>query len=339
MSDLSGNLGQAFENTIQRIQKAPLSRQQAANQALMWVSHARRPLLVDELRCALATKLGDQELNRDNLLSLRSIIEICLGLLVLDNESCTVRLVHYTLQDHLRSRHPRSFLQEETYITQVLITQLCFEDNESSAAKREQLENEVSWIDSNLLEHTPFLHYAATNWGYHAKLLPQPSEINDHALALLENPSKLARAAQSQRHSPSDGGKYVRHRDLRESRNRQNRTALHIVAEFGLIGLLGLLLRRGHDVTARDSYDYTALHDAAVSGQIDALELLIEHGAEVNAENFDFDTPLFLAVSFSHEQLIPTLLKHGAHVDDYCRDDWYVHFGASFPSFARTSYS
>ena len=88
---------QAYENKIRKIDNDPQNRRQVASQALMWVSHARRPLQVDKLCHALAMKLGDTVLDQDSLLSPRSTIESCSGLIVLDADSSTFRLVHYTL--------------------------------------------------------------------------------------------------------------------------------------------------------------------------------------------------------------------------------------------------
>ena len=317
LSNMSTNLDQAFENTIQRIGNQPRNPRHVAIQSLMWVSHARRALQVDDLCHALATNLGDTELDQDKLLPARSIVESCFGLIVLDDESSTFRLVHYTLQGYLHSQRPQ-FEGDETYITQVLITYLCF-DGPSHLIARHRTMNPV--FDQSLPMCSSFFEYAATNWGHHAKL-SRPSEINELALALLSHTTKLIRATQAQNQLLPRDIRSVQISDFWESRNRPIKTGLHIVAEFGLVELLGLLLDRKLDINARDGYNNTALHDAAIYGQADALNLLLERGAKVNVSNSDHNTPLYLAVSFSHEQLIPTLLRHGAHLNKRCRDDW-----------------
>lgn len=321
LSNLSASLGQAFENTIRRIDNGPPNRRQAASQALMWVSHARRPLQVRELCHALATKLGDTELDQDSLLPPRSIVESCLGLIVVDDESSTVRLVHYTLQDYLQSRQPQRFLQEETYITQVLITYLCLDEAGDTNTEPNLMEQNPFGFDERLLIQFSFLEYAATNWGHHAKLA-QPSEINELGLAFLNNTPKMVRATQSQTLHLNYDMEPGHSLESRQSRYRRNKTGLHIAAGFGLVELLGSLLDRGVKINVRDSHRNTALHDAAMDGQIDALKFLLERGAEVNVRNVDHNSPLYLAVSFSNEQLIPILLKQGAILDDRCKDDW-----------------
>ena len=125
LRNLSANLGQAFQNTIQRIDNEPRNRRTVAQQALMWVSHAYRPLQITELRHALATQLGDEKFDVDNLLQPRFIIECCFGLVVIDDESSTVRLVHHTLQDFLHSEREKSFMEEETNIAKICLTYMC----------------------------------------------------------------------------------------------------------------------------------------------------------------------------------------------------------------------
>ena len=321
LNNLSPNLGQAFENTIQRIENEPLNRRQVATRALMWVSHARRPLKINELCHALGTNLGDKEFDQDNFPPPRSVIECCYGLIVLDDEGSTVRLVHYTLQDHLQSRRPQVFQQEETYITKVLITYLCLDETTCVISELETEESEVSNIDHSLLLASSFLQYAAANWGHHAKL-SLPSEINELAIEFLDNLPKLTRTTQSVARSLTNGLGRIQRREPWDSRHRSKRTGLHVVAEFGLVELLDLLLDRGLDVNAEDSHYNTALHDASIYGQSDALKLLLDRGAEVNAKNIERNTPLYLAVSFSREEVLPELLKQGADVDRLCKDDW-----------------
>ena len=322
LSNLSANLGQAFENTIRRIEDEPRNRRRVATEALMWVSHARRPLHIGELCHALATKLGDTELDQDNLLPPRTIVESCSGLLVLNDESSTIRLVHYTLKDFLQSRGAQLLRQEETYITQVLFTYLCFDQPSGSTAKETQNGNKDSNIYEELTMNRPsLLEYAATNWGYHAKI-SNSSKINELALAFLENAQKLTRAMQSQTPSLTYPEELNHHHDPWRSHFRHKRTALHVVAEFGLVELLRLLIDRGLDIEARDSYHNTSLHDATINGQKDALNLLLDCGAEIDANNFDGNTPLYLAVSYSHDQLVSTLLERGANVGEDCIDSW-----------------
>ena len=126
LRNLSADLGDAIKDTIRRIDSEPQNRQKAAKRCLMWVSHACRPLTINELRYALATQLGEKEFDEDNVLQARFIVECCLGLIVIDEGSSVVRLVHHTLQDYLYSERQGLFQDEATEITKVCLTYLCF---------------------------------------------------------------------------------------------------------------------------------------------------------------------------------------------------------------------
>jgi len=78
-------------------------------EALMWVSHAERPLRADELCHALAVELGSTEFNADNIPSISTLVGCCQGLITVDKESSIVRLVHFVLQKYL-SVNPDIFI-------------------------------------------------------------------------------------------------------------------------------------------------------------------------------------------------------------------------------------
>lgn len=127
LRNLSASLGEAFEDTIQRIDAEASSRRQVAMRCLMWVSRARRPLSVNELRQALATEVGATQFDEDNLLQSKYIIDCCFGLIVTEDDSSTVRLVHYTLQDYLQSRYQHRLIDDEIEMTRICLTYLCFD--------------------------------------------------------------------------------------------------------------------------------------------------------------------------------------------------------------------
>ena len=126
--NLSADLGEAFKDTVRRIDGEPQNRRKVAKQSLMWISHACRPLKIHELRYALATQTGEKEFDMDNVLQARFIVECCLGLVLIDESSSVVRLVHHTLQDYLHSQRQGLFQSEETEMTKACLTYLCFEN-------------------------------------------------------------------------------------------------------------------------------------------------------------------------------------------------------------------
>lgn len=94
---------------------------------LMWVHLAERPLSVDELLHALATRVGDRDLDRNNFPSRHTFLNCCLGLVLVDDETSTVRLVHYSLHEYLFNSQDPIFQNGHESITQTCLTYIMFE--------------------------------------------------------------------------------------------------------------------------------------------------------------------------------------------------------------------
>jgi len=121
----------AYTDTIRRIQEQSENRSKLAMQALMWISRSERPLRVNELRYALAVKIGSTHLSLDNVPSIHTILSCCLGLIAVDKEASTVRLTHFTLHEYLRD-HSSLFPSPDGTIAEVCLTYLnlqSFEQN------------------------------------------------------------------------------------------------------------------------------------------------------------------------------------------------------------------
>ena len=103
---------------------------------------------------------------------------------------------------------------------------------------------------------------------------------------------------------------------------------LHWAASSGFAGIADLLIRRGADVNARDTYGRTPLHAAAGSrdedaGQVlegfcprdtyDVVTLLIAKGADVNARDKRGKTPMDVAVG---NRRVSAVLALDAHMDN-----------------------
>ena len=95
------DLDSVYGQTLQRIRELKGSRSRLGMEVLMWVSHAERPLRIDELCHALAVELGPMNLDPENICPQHIVLGSCLGLVVVDEETSIVRLIHHTLQEHL----------------------------------------------------------------------------------------------------------------------------------------------------------------------------------------------------------------------------------------------
>ena len=74
-------LGDAYGATIERIKAQGGGKSKLGMEALMWISHAERPLTVHELCDALAIELGSTDFNADNVPSITTLVGCCQGLI------------------------------------------------------------------------------------------------------------------------------------------------------------------------------------------------------------------------------------------------------------------
>jgi len=98
-------LDDAYGATIERIKTQGGDKSRLGMAALMWISHAEWPLSADELCDALAVELGSTDFNGDNAPSMSTLVGYYQGLITVDKEGLTVRLIHFTLQEYLSIRH------------------------------------------------------------------------------------------------------------------------------------------------------------------------------------------------------------------------------------------
>jgi len=156
MTDGSG-LGGAYGITLDRIRGQGGERARLGMAALMWISHAERPLKPDELCHALAIEIGSPNLNSDNVPSVGTLLTCCQGLVVVGKGASTVRLIHFTLQEYLRA-HSELFGTAHSTIAETCLSYL-----------NSQKVKALSTSPSPDLQSTPFLGYSSLYWGIHAK--------------------------------------------------------------------------------------------------------------------------------------------------------------------------
>jgi hypothetical protein len=99
-------LDDAFQATIDRITRQTPAKSAQGIEILKWTFLAERQLTVAELRHALAASdpAVGKSLNQNDLPFEKSLTECCHGLVVLDKETSSIRLVHKSLQDFLKKQ-------------------------------------------------------------------------------------------------------------------------------------------------------------------------------------------------------------------------------------------
>ncbi|KAK3990696.1 ankyrin repeat-containing domain protein [Cladorrhinum sp. PSN332] len=97
---------------------------------------------------------------------------------------------------------------------------------------------------------------------------------------------------------------------LLELKDRGRRTALLAAATNGDFGVVGLLLARGPQVTARDDLGRTALVVAAQSGHFEVVDVLLgQQNSDREASKKDVQTAFLTAVSFNHSRVASLLFN------------------------------
>jgi len=175
------DLGDLYGTAIERIKAQDGNQSQLGMGALMWVSHAERPLQADELCHALAVELNTTDFKTDNVPSMSTLVSCCQGLITIDKEASTIRLVHFTLQEYLSS-HPDIFSRPHSAMAEICLTYLNSQQVKAlstapSSDAQDSLEYysvsdfewEVLTATSLNTRNTPFLKYCSVYWGVHAK--------------------------------------------------------------------------------------------------------------------------------------------------------------------------
>ena len=150
-------LSEAYTATLSRLKAQKGYKSALGLKVLMWVLYSERPLRVVELCHALGVEIGSADLEPENVPALRTLMTSCLGLVTVEASSSTVRLVHFTLQEHLLN-DPTLFDSPHSAIAEVCLTYL------NSGSVRD-LSPTLLWAPST----TPFLEYASVYWGEHTK--------------------------------------------------------------------------------------------------------------------------------------------------------------------------
>ena len=93
----------AYDQAMQRIEAQKPGMRIIAQKALAWITYAKGPLPVDQLRYAIAIQRGHLQFDEEHLSDIDDIVSACGGLITVDQgqDTDTVRLVHHSTQHFL----------------------------------------------------------------------------------------------------------------------------------------------------------------------------------------------------------------------------------------------
>ena len=285
-------LGDVYSATIERIKAQDGDKSRLGMAALMWISHVERPLQADELCHALAVRLGTIDFNTDNVPSMSTLISCCQGLITVDKQASTVRLIHFTLQEYL-SAHPDIFSRPHSAIAEICLTYL-----------NSQQVKALSTDPSPGIQNTPFLEYCSVHWGTHAK-----KDLSEGArslgLELLEGHyNQISTRLLLSQVKPLNF--FIKH-----LATLSPFSGLHCASFFGIVEIVAGLIEMGcYDINEGDFSGRTPLAWAAHNGHEELVKILLGR-EEVSPDKPCLEglTPLSYAAWSGHEGVVEMLLR------------------------------
>jgi ankyrin repeat protein len=160
LETLPNTLTGAYDNILQRIEDQEADHKRIAFKTLAWVSYALRSLSLKELQHALAIEPGDTQLDEEMVMDGHSITSLCAGLIVVDQATNVVNLVHYSTKSYFEDNRAKYFPNFNGSITLSLATYLTL--------------NELKNVPIGfIVQRYPLACYAAQYLGEHARNTPE----------------------------------------------------------------------------------------------------------------------------------------------------------------------
>ena len=285
------DLGGAYEATLGRIKAQDGDKGRLGMAVLMWISHSRRPLQVDEICHAIAIQIGSNDLNSDDIPAISTLLGCCQGLVTVDKGTSNVRLIHFTLQEHLCT-HPGIFDRAHSTIAETCLTYLNLRRIKDLSAD--------TFHDPR---GTPILEYSSIYWGAHMRMevsdlaktlaLELLDQFDSHisAVFLWESISMRLLIAYGPSHMTS--------------------STLHCVSYFGIADVANTLIKMNRwDVNQRDGMGITPLIWAAIHGHEEVVRLLLRN-KNIQLDQRDTNsgrTALSWAAGYGHEGVVRLFL-------------------------------
>ena len=144
IENLPRELNDLYDDALRRIDAQNEDDREVAISLLRWVAYAYRPLTIPELEEALAIVPGEDDFDPEGLPLIHDALNACAGLLVVDDETEQVRMVHYTAQDYFDKLLESRFHGAHTTIAEQCITYLSYRVFQSYESEIDSVEDDNS---------------------------------------------------------------------------------------------------------------------------------------------------------------------------------------------------
>ncbi|KAI9040290.1 uncharacterized protein KD926_008380 [Aspergillus affinis] len=290
-------LSRAYNRILERIWNQNPEQLSLAKRMLSWIIHAKGPLTTRELSYALAIQPWSSSIDSRCYPHIEDMLSICAGLVVVDQESQVIRLVHHTAQEFLKTKETQTGLMlpdGELLIAEACTTYLSFQ---------------------NCDRNDPLYAYATKNWGHHARHATMlVTEVENFLLTI---PPTIIQAImhgwENWWENWWENG-WDNESNLSITWPHNVITALHVAAAYGLSEVAERLVTREGSTDGIDSFGRTPLIWAATQGHEAIFKILIHtKGVDVNfRDEYWGRTPLSWAVKNGHLNIVRTLLEKDA---------------------------
>jgi len=290
-------LSEAYTATLSRLKGQKGYKSVLGLKVLMWVLYSERPLRGEELCHAMGVEIGSTDLDPESVPALRTLVASCLGLVTVEESSSIVRLVHFTLQEHLSS-DPTLFDNPHSAIAEVCLTYLNFRAVRC-----------LSPTLSSAPVTMPLLEYSSVHWAGHARR-GMTEDIKILGLRLLDR---------FDQHISANVLLFYYHNVIVKryyswAAGPVGFTGIHGAAFLGIVEIASALLDRVElHPNAHDCMGNTVLTWAARRGREEVVKMLLERG-DVNPDQADTkygQTPLSCAAEHGHSEVVKMLLERG----------------------------
>ena len=285
------DLGGAYGATLGRIQGQGRKRARLGMAVLMWITHSRRPLQVDEICHAIAIRIGSNDVNNDDVPAISTLLSCCQGLVTIEKGASTVKFIHFTLQEYLCT-HPDLFSRAHSTMAETCLTYL-----------NSQHIKDISAGPPPDPRGAPFLEYSSLYWGAHMRI-----ELSDRARTLA-----LQLLDQFDGHiSAKSLWKSINGRLARDyNPGDKPPSALHCISYFGIPEVANIVIKmKRWDVNETDSAGATPLIWAARYGNEEVVRLLLrkKHIQPDQQDESEERTALSWAAGNGHEGVVRLFL-------------------------------
>lgn len=291
LDTLAEDLDGVYDEAMFSIQQQDKDDVQLAENVLVWVACAKMPLRTIELREALAVKPDKGSLDLAATPDATSMVNICAGLVTIDERNDVIRLLHSTTQDYFDRYLSTRFPRAQSYLASTCLNYLLM-----VGSQLRSLPNPAR--DANF----PFFLYATACWSTHlrnaetsgsldkslaekvARLLTNfPSLLIDWHGRSREDWRLLAREPDAPiplhfaitQDLPSLARTLIQNKTNIDSLDSHGRSALQLAVRQGNQSILLALLQADSLVLRADSFGRTVLYDAICQGSTAVVQLLL----------------------------------------------------------------